>query len=126
MRVLPTDAKVNEIAMEMYYLFPDAIERLESGLDFLWLTATPIIETPTSVPDLPTETLQATLEPVPTETALASSRSGSVPTKEADPSPSPTPPTARNPLCGSAALAPLALIWLARRKVYSERGKPLL
>ena len=122
----PNDAKVNEIAMEMYYLFPDAIERLESGLDFLWLTATPIIETPTSVPDLPTETLQATLEPVPTETALASSRSGSVPTKEADPSPSPTPPTARNPLCGSAALAPLALIWLARRKVYSERGKPLL
>lgn len=107
----PNDAKVKEIAEKIYWLFPDGVELLESGYDFLWLTATPIAETPTAIPASPTETLEATSIAVFTETAI--------PTKEAAPNPTPVPPTAKNPLCGSIALAPLALIWFARRKVHS-------
>ncbi len=113
----PKDPKVNEIAEKIYWLFPGAVELLEIGYDFLWLTATPIIETPTDVPPSPTETLQAATEPVSTSTPFDSIQSESVPTKET--MPSHTPPTATNPLCGSAVLAPLALIWLARRKTNS-------
>ena len=109
----PKDPKVNEIAEKIYWLFPGSMELLEIGYDFLWLTATPVMESPTSIPTSPTETLQATPEPVSTATAS--------PTREAEAVPNPTaaPPTANNPLCGSVALAPLALIWFARRKVYS-------
>jgi hypothetical protein len=111
LQLSPNDAKVKEIAEKIYWLFPDAVMLFENGYDFLWLTVTPIIETPTSVPALPTETLQATPEPVSTAAA--------VPTREAAPNPTTTPPTGRNPLCGSAALAPLALIWFTRRKNHS-------
>ena len=107
----PKDPKVNEIAEKIYWLFPDGVKLLEIGYDFLWLTATPVMETPTDVPVSPTSTLQATPEPVSTATAI--------PTREAVASPTPTPPTAKNPLCGSAALAPLGLIWLALRKKHS-------
>ena len=106
----PKDPKVNEIAEKIYWLFPDALELLEIGYDFLWLTATPIIETPTTIPPSPTETPQATSEPFFTSTA--------VPTRDAVPNPTETTPAAKNPLCGSAALAPLALIWFAHRKKY--------
>jgi hypothetical protein len=107
----PNDPKVKEIAEKIYNFFPDAVGLLESGYDFLWLTATPIVETPTSIPASPTSTLQATPEPVSTDTA--------VPTREAALNPTPTPPTAKNPLCGSLMIIPLALVWLARRRVFS-------
>jgi tetratricopeptide (TPR) repeat protein len=106
----PNDPKVKEIAEKIYYFFPGAVELLEIGYDFLWLTATPVVDTPTDVPTLPTSTLQATPELVSTATA--------VPTREAAPNPTPIPPAAKNPLCGSAILAPLALFWFVRRKVY--------
>jgi hypothetical protein len=107
----PNDPKVKEIAEKIYYFFPGAVDLLEIGYDFLWLTATPIMETPTDVPVSATETLQPTPEPVSTSTA--------VPTREAVSNPTPTPPTAKNPLCGSAILIPLAFVWFARRKLYS-------
>lgn len=107
----PNDLKVAEIAEKIYYFFPGAVELLESGYDFLWLTATPVLDMPTDIPVTSTETLQATPEPVATETA--------VPTREADSNPTESPPSAGNPLCGSAALAPVALIWFVRRKRYS-------
>lgn len=108
----PNDSKVKEIAEKIYYLFPDAVELLESGYDFLWLTATPVlVETSTLVPASPTSTPQATPEPVFTSTAVL--------TREAVPNPTAVPPTAKNPLCGSVLFIPLALVWLARRKVYS-------
>ena len=107
----PKDPKVNEIAEKIYQLFPNAVEQLEIGYDFLWLTATPFMESPTDVPVLPTSTLQMTPEPGPTARA--------VPTREAAPNPTPTPPTVKNPLCGSAILIPLALVWFARRRLYS-------
>jgi hypothetical protein len=112
----PNDAKVNEIAEKIYYLFPDAVDLLESGYDFLWLTATPVMETPTSIPASPTSTLEATPMPLATETVF--------PTREAVPNPTEAPPTASNPLCGSAALVPLALLWFVRRRVIP--GNPLL
>ena len=115
----PNDPKVNEIAVDMYYLFPGTIEQLESGLDFLWLTATPIADTPTSIPASSTETLQAEPEPVSTETPFDGTQEGSSAVLEATPTLTAIPPTAGNPLCGSIALAPLALIWFARRRVYS-------
>ena len=108
----PKDAKVNEIALDMYYLFPDAITRLESGLDFPWLTATPVVESPlVDAPASPTPTIE--VPPTPAFTATA------VPTEESTTVPATPVPTANNPLCGSVALIPLLLIWLAGRKLYS-------
>jgi len=107
----PNEPKVKEIAEKIYNFFPGAVELLEIGYDFLWLTATPIVETPTDIPVSATETIQPTPEPVSTETA--------VPTREASSNPTPIPPTAKNPLCGSAILVPLAFVWFTRRKRYS-------
>jgi hypothetical protein len=115
----PKDPKVREIAEKIYWLFPGAVDLLEIGYDFLWLTATPIIETPTDVPATPTETLQPTPEPVSMPTPISSAQGESTATQETIPNPTPVPPTAKNPLCGSIGLAPLALIWIARRKVRS-------
>ena len=108
----PDDPKVKEIAETVYYLFPGAIDLLESGYDFLWLTATPEPPTPTTAPIEPSMTPQATTPPLSTATV--------VPALAGETQPTPTTvPSARNPLCGSAALAPLALVWFARRKVHS-------
>jgi len=114
----PKDPKVKEIAEKIYWFFPGAVELLEIGYDFLWLTATPIVETPTTIPLSPTETLQPTSEPVSTSTPIDSTQSKSTPTSETIPAPTPVSPIAKNPLCGSAALAPLALVWFAQRKKY--------
>jgi len=106
----PNDAKVKEIAEKVYNFFPDAVELLESGYDFLWLTATPVPPTPTLAPPAePTATPEATSTAPSVETA--------VPTRESVPNPTAMPPTAKNPLCGSLLIIPLALVWLARRKV---------
>lgn len=113
LELAPNDPKVKEIAEKIYYFFPDAVDLLESGYDFLWLTATPLPPPPTVAPSLePTATPEATSTPPVAETA--------VPTREAAPNPTTAPPTARNPLCGSAVLVPLALVWLARRRVNSS------
>jgi hypothetical protein len=102
----PNDPKVREIAETIYYSFPDAIQQLESGYDFLWLTATPELPTPTLAPVEPTVTPPATTPPLATATT--------VPAIEASPTPAPT--AASNPICGSALVAPLALFILTRRK----------
>lgn len=105
----PNDPKVKEIAEKIYYFFPDGVELLESGYDFLWLTATPLPPAPTVVTaSKPTMTPEATSTAPAAETA--------VPTREAAQNPTAVPPTARNPLCGSLLIVPLALVWLASRK----------
>lgn len=111
LELAPDNAKVDEIAQKIYWLFPDVIQQWESGYDFLWLTATPVMETPTSVPASSTPTLEATSTASFTETVI--------PTKEAAENSATPTPTAGNPLCGSVALIPLVLLWLASRKVYS-------
>jgi len=112
LELAPNDPKVKEIAEKIYSFFPDAVDLLESGYDFLWLTATPLPSPPTVIPaSKPTATPEATSTAPAAETA--------VPTREAAPNPTAVPPTARNPLCGSLLIIPLTLTWLARRRVYS-------
>ena len=67
----PNDPKVKEIAEKIYFFFPDAVELLESGYEFLWLTATPVLPTPTFAPALePTSTPEATSTAPLAETAV--------------------------------------------------------
>jgi len=106
----PNDPKVNEIALDMYYLFPNAITQLESGLDFPWLTATPVVESPTVAPAPSTPTLEAPPTAVSTATT--------VPTKEAVPVLPTDVPVGGNPLCGSMVVVPLVFVWMTWRKVY--------
>jgi hypothetical protein len=105
----PNDPKVKEIAEEIYFFFPNAIVQLESGYDFLWLTATPVFATPTIVQVEST----STPEPVP-----ASPTATSVPTTTPTPISSPTP--ADNPICGTALIVPL-LAWFVGRKWKQSR-----
>ena len=107
----PNDAKVREIAEKIYYMFPDAIQPLESGYDYLWLTATPEIAAPTDAPAEPTIAPPATETPPPAPTT--------VPANEAESTPAPD--TAANPLCGSAFLVPLGLILLLKRGKHPTR-----
>lgn len=113
LELAPNDPKVKEIAESIYYFFPDAVDLLESGYDFLWLTATPLPAPPTIAPAAePTATPEAEYTPPVAESA--------VPTPEAEPSPTALPSSAGNPLCGSALVIPLALVWLAWRRGYSR------
>jgi hypothetical protein len=121
----PNDAKVKEIAEKIYYFFPDGVELLESGYDFLWLTATPLPPTLTiAAPIEPTVTPEATSTVPAAETPFDSTQGEPAPTREAAPNPTAVPPTAKNPLCGSLLIIPLALTFLARRK--RRLGNPLL
>ena len=106
----PNDPKVLEIADNIYYFFPGAMERNGDTYDFPWLTATPtpLVLSVTETPTLePTSTPFAT--PVPSQ-----------PTHEA---PTPTG-TSKLPFCGSALLVPLGaglLVanWRKKRKISS-------
>jgi hypothetical protein len=52
----PNDAKVKEIAQNIYWLFPEGMKLVGAGYEFPWLT-----QTPTSRP--PTETIAPALDP---------------------------------------------------------------
>jgi hypothetical protein len=52
----PNDAKVKEIAENIYWLFPEGMKPSDAGYDFLWLTQTP-------TPQPPTETIAPALDP---------------------------------------------------------------
>jgi tetratricopeptide (TPR) repeat protein len=113
LQISPDDPKVKEIAENIYYSFPsDAIQQLESGYDFLWLTTTPDLSTPTAVPVEPTFTPPA----APTVTNLPAITETAVLGNEATPVPSSTPVTKANPLCGAGFLIPFGVVWLSRRK----------
>jgi hypothetical protein len=106
----PNDPKVKEIAEKVYNFFPGAVDLLESGYDFLWLTATPVVESPTEalLPEQATSTHVIT-PAVPTGTSVPSPQPTAMPTS--------VPPTAQNPLCGTAMLLPLALIvWAGKTR----------
>jgi hypothetical protein len=104
LEIAPNDSKVKEIAGEVYSSFPNGVQQLESGYDFLWLTATPVFETPTDVPGI---------EATSTSEALPASPSATVvPATEVSPTSTPSP-SAKNPICGSVLFIPLALILFA-------------
>jgi hypothetical protein len=56
LQIAPNDAKVKEIAENIYWLFPDGMNLSDGGYDFPWLTQTP-------TPNPPTETITPALDP---------------------------------------------------------------
>jgi len=108
LELAPNDPKVKEIAEMIYYLFVDSVEQTDNGYIFHWLTATPELPMPTLPTLEPTLTPKATTPPLATETAVPDPAGETIPTS--------TPPTAKNPLCGSVLFIPLVLIVLAGRK----------
>jgi hypothetical protein len=102
----PNDPKVKEIAETIYFLFPEGVEQVENGYVFHWLTATPIPASPTTV--------RAELASTSGSTTPTTSTGTSVPV--AGSTPNSAPPSAKNPICGSVLLIPLALIGFAGRK----------
>jgi len=108
LELAPNDPKVKEIAEKIYYLFIEAVQQTESGYVFLWLTATPIPASPTAALVELTSTPPATTPPLDTETG--------VPAPAGEATPTSVPPTAKNPICGGAMIAPLALLWFAGKK----------
>lgn len=103
LQLAPNDAKVLEIADKINSFFPDSMTKNGSTYDFLWLTQTPL---PPTLAVTPTEVLSSlptlTTTPLPTSTLEATSTAA---------------PKSSSPICGTAALAPLAmLIWLQRKQ----------
>ena len=97
----PEDAKVQLIAQEISFMFPNSMVQNGSHYDFIWLTQTP---TP-----WPTPATTATASPAPKQTPA--SQSGPAPTSPSNSSSKPS-----LPFCGATALAPLALAFWAVRK----------
>jgi len=56
LELAPDDPKVQEIATNMHYMFPDGVLETANGYDFPWLT-----QTPTTIP--PTPTIKPVLDP---------------------------------------------------------------
>ena len=101
----PRDTKVQEIAEQIYYTFPDAIQPADGGYTFLWLTATPTASASTVTPEaMPTPIATA----VPPAASPVPPRSSPTPKAESD--------TGSNSPCGSAAMVvfPLALLVVSR------------
>ena len=121
LELAPNDAKVLEIANNIYYMFPDGMSQTESGYDFPWLTqtpttfpSTPVIVSAEGTLSAPSADETPTLVPPIMNTPLAiSSLSPNEP-------PSDSKPLSSLP-CGSAALAPLVMVtWLIKKRRYTE------
>ena len=109
----PNDLKVKEIAENISFLFPEALDQTENGYVFLWLTATPIPASPIALQVEASSTLEPT-PASPTGTSFDSTQDKSAPGTES--APTSAPPSANNPICGGAALiAPLTLLLVAGR-----------
>jgi len=113
--ISPNDPKVQQIAEQLSFSFPDGIQRVGDQYVFVWLTTTPepIIATQVS----PTQ-VAALLAPSDTPVALPSPTTQPQPTPQATASPvSKSAP----PVCGSALVLPILLAGLAysgsRRRV---------
>jgi tetratricopeptide (TPR) repeat protein len=104
----PTDPKVQEIATEIAYDFPDGMKPNGSTYDYPWLTATPLPPTPIAENVIATETLAPGLALTPTPVTVS-------PTAAGKPQPKPGPSI---PFCGGALILPgVALIFtLAGKK----------
>ena len=102
LQIAPRDGKVQQIAEQISYMFPDAMVKNGAGYDFIWLT-----ETPTPWP---------TLAPSESTTPAAATRP---PSQPATSTPATAVPSSKpvSPACGSAALIPLAIgFWAAKKR----------
>ncbi len=112
----PNDPKIQEIAYEFLWFFPQGIKQEGDKFQFPWLTATPDLPTVTLAP--PTEVAQEQ----PSETPLAPpTPTGQIePTAPPQPTPQPTTAPASSPLCGSALVLPVLVVglflWNSKRK----------
>jgi tetratricopeptide (TPR) repeat protein len=123
LQLAPNDPIVREIAENMTYMFPEGMERNENGFDFPWLT-----QTPTALPPSPTPTLVFTPETsaaqtqpgiASVETATVAAQPVLADTPQAGPNPGDTNPAPQRsfPFCGSAAFAPLILMfWFLKKR----------
>lgn len=101
----PSDPVVLEIAQNISYMLPDGMTGEKGMYDFPWLTATPTLKSEEVLPppDTPIPAVEAAT-PAPSDT----------------PQPAPTSPTGepvkKSPICGTALLIPLVvLFWLRKR-----------
>jgi len=101
----PRDTKVQEIAEQIYYTFPDAIQPADGGYTFLWLTATPTVHA---------STVTARAMPTPIATAVPPASSPVPPMSSV--TPEAESDTGSNLPCGSAAMVvfPLAVLGASR------------
>lgn len=111
----PNDPKIIEIAESMIWGMEPLLQQNEDGtFDFLWLTATPTPQVEPTATDVPPT---ATLTPISATATVTPSDEATMAVPPTTAAPTETPKST-SPLCGSAALAPLALVALvfARRK----------
>lgn len=116
----PQNTKAIELLEDMKYALPEAVRQEGDTYLLLWLTATPttrptFTNTPSQTPLPPTATgtpmPTPTLERSPTETPTHTPQ---LPTTES--AATPEPPSG-SPVCGTAALLPLAVIaWVWKRR----------
>lgn len=117
LELAPNDPVVRDIAVNMTYLLYGGISRNGEEFDFPWLTAMPtaLPPTPTMIPaeetTIPVEESTATPLPVPTDTPQLEPP----PANTTEPTPIPASQPS-SPVCGSAALLPLAMLWFVWKR----------
>jgi tetratricopeptide (TPR) repeat protein len=111
LELAPNDPKVQEIADEISFMFPNGMQRNGDTFEFPWLTATPPAPTSAAVNNTATES------PPPTATREIEITSTTSPAETPVPSPA-------LPVCSSAVVIPMLGICFARlgrRKKYPAR-----
>jgi len=109
LQLAPNDSKVLGIAANINLMYPDGMLKNGTGYDYLWLTQTPLPSTPKPVPT-------QTEIPTPIPTLVPASTNSPQPTSNGQPTPTAKP---SSPICGEAALLPLAVaIWLKRKSIF--------
>jgi hypothetical protein len=112
LELAPNDPKVQEIATEISYDFPEGMKPDGDTFDYPWLTATPLPPTPM------VETVISTETPLPQATFTPSPQAPS-PTPVGGPQPDNSRSTL--PFCGGALMIPIGLVFLAQRRFYFAR-----
>jgi tetratricopeptide (TPR) repeat protein len=116
LEMAPNDPKVQEIATEISYDFPEGMKSNGASFDFPWLTATPLPPTPM------VETIISTETPVQEVTFTPSPLAAS-PTPAGEPQDNKSRQTL--PFCGGALIIPIGVLFLAQRLFYAARKTKL-
>jgi hypothetical protein len=120
LELAPRDARVGEIAEQIYWTYADAIESKDGAYTFLWLTATPTLTAVTAVPPsgpttMPVATrLSPRASPIPPASSASAANSAT---------PEPQPASGIRLPCGSAAVAALPMVVLVVSRRRGARGR---
>ena len=112
LELAPNDPKVQEIAAEISYDFPEGMKPNGDSFDFPWLTSTPLPPTPIVENIISTET------PLP-EITFTPSPVAASPTPVGE---SQAEPKQTLPFCGGALLLPIGVLFLIQRRIYAARN----